>query len=74
MLETRRATSASLPSPRRRPGPRPRLPHPRYDPPLPLDPAETPRPAAEEATAYPPAAAAPVPWDPLAEVAGDPPA
>ena len=73
MAETRRASSASLPLPspsaRRRPVPRPRLPHPRYDPPVPLDPAETPRPAAEEttpeslaaaATAVPPSALPPV--------------
>lgn len=58
MIETRRASSASLPSPRRRAAPRPRLPHPRYDPPAPLDPAETPRPAAEETPAPSPVAAA----------------
>ena len=58
MIETRRASSAPLPSPRRRAAPRPRLPHPRYDPPLPRDPAETPRPAAEETPAPAPAAAA----------------
>jgi hypothetical protein len=51
MPETRRASSASLPSPRRRAAPRPRLPHPRYDPPVNLDAAETPRPAAEETLA-----------------------
>ncbi len=60
MAETRRASSAPPPSPaaRRRPAPRARLPHPRYDPPFPLDPAETPRPAAEETPAPSPAAAA----------------
>jgi hypothetical protein len=61
MAETRRASSASPPSPaaiRRRPAPRARLPHPRYDPPIPLDPAETPRPAAEETPTPSPAAAA----------------
>ena len=58
MVETRRASSVSPPSARRRPAPpRPRLPHPRYDPPVPLAPAETPRPAAEETPRPSPAAA-----------------
>ncbi len=56
MIETRRASSASPPSPRRRAAPRPRLPHPRYDPPVLLDPAETP--AEETPTPTPVAAAA----------------
>jgi hypothetical protein len=63
MVETRRASSAAPLSPRRRAAPRPRLPHPRYDPPVPLDPAEeaTPEsPAAAAATAVPPSALPPV--------------
>ena len=57
MIETRRASSASLPIPRRRAVPRQRLPHPRYDPP-PLDRAETPGPAAAETPAPSPVATA----------------
>lgn len=58
MVETQRASSASPPSARRHPAPlRLRLPHPRYDPPVPLDPAETPRPATRAAPTPSPAAA-----------------